>query len=141
MLFQYSWLGNVTTRKAASTAMTFLTRRSGGGGGNTNSCYCMIGNLYYGNHHHYNNNNNNQRMMMYHLSYNRIQGIATRTNPMLMGLEEFRDPVTRAERSRVLVGRKWSVKQLRRKNYDDLHKLWYVLVSFLFVCFVLFVCL
>eukprot|EP00594_Rhizosolenia_setigera_P015430 CAMPEP_0178957040 /NCGR_PEP_ID=MMETSP0789-20121207/10657_1 /TAXON_ID=3005 /ORGANISM="Rhizosolenia setigera, Strain CCMP 1694" /LENGTH=214 /DNA_ID=CAMNT_0020639173 /DNA_START=73 /DNA_END=717 /DNA_ORIENTATION=+ len=45
----------------------------------------------------------------------------------LMGLEEFRDTTSRSERMEKLVGREWTVKELRRKSYDDLHKLWYVL--------------
>lgn len=43
-----------------------------------------------------------------------------------MGIEEFFDPERKAGESFV-AGRAWTVVDLRRKNFDDLHKLWYVL--------------
>jgi large subunit ribosomal protein L47 len=43
-----------------------------------------------------------------------------------MGIEEFFDPERKAGEPFVS-GRSWTVVDLRRKDFDDLHKLWYVL--------------
>ena len=41
------------------------------------------------------------------------------------GLEEFYDRSTPLG-ERPIFGREWTVHELRRKNFDDLHKLWFV---------------
>lgn len=58
---------------------------------------------------------------------------STRTSPLPPTapggnlLDAFRDPLSREERLKSPVGRSWHARELRRKSFDDLHKLWYVL--------------
>jgi len=43
------------------------------------------------------------------------------------GFEEFVEPAKTKPTDVFVAGRSWTVSDLRRKNFDDLHKLWYVL--------------
>jgi large subunit ribosomal protein L47 len=53
--------------------------------------------------------------------------LSSNSNSPVSLLDAFRDPVDRQVRGDEPVGRSWSATELRRKSYEDLHKLWYVL--------------
>ena len=67
-----------------------------------------------------------------HLTQNRIlrlttsssRNISSSSTRLLSNLDQFRDPVSREKRFSETVGRSWTAKELRRKSFDDLHKLW-----------------
>eukprot|EP01041_Mallomonas_annulata_P005332 gene5332-10661_t len=47
--------------------------------------------------------------------------------PISRGIEEFFDPKKLKPTDVIITGRSWTAADLRRKSFDDLHKLWYVL--------------
>ncbi|CAN0195824.1 unnamed protein product [Laminaria digitata] len=53
--------------------------------------------------------------------------LSSRLRLPLRGLEEFRDPEIVKAGDVPIVGRQWTVPELRRKSFEDLHKLWFVL--------------
>ncbi|CAM9506117.1 unnamed protein product [Ectocarpus fasciculatus] len=53
--------------------------------------------------------------------------LSARLRLPMRGLEEFRDPEVVKAGDVPIVGRSWTVPELRRKSFEDLHKLWFVL--------------
>eukprot|EP00904_Undaria_pinnatifida_P013989 jgi/Undpi1/9720/HiC_scaffold_27.g12176.m1 len=53
--------------------------------------------------------------------------LSSRLRLPMRGLEDFRDPEIVKAGDVPIVGRHWTVPELRRKSFEDLHKLWFVL--------------
>eukprot|EP00752_Nemacystus_decipiens_P016761 g14999.t1 len=53
--------------------------------------------------------------------------LSARLRLPMRGLEEFRDPEIVKAGDVPIVGRSWTVPELRKKSFEDLHKLWFVL--------------
>lgn len=49
--------------------------------------------------------------------------------PVLRGLEEFFDKPVKEGETPQAAGRSWKAVELRTKSFDDLHKLWFVLLK------------
>ena len=61
------------------------------------------------------------------INSNKLRARNFQTSCFVRGIEEFKDVKTADANALVRAGRAWGAPELRRKSFDDLHKLWYVL--------------
>mmetsp|Transcript_35367 Transcript_35367/g.36025 ORF Transcript_35367/g.36025 Transcript_35367/m.36025 type:complete len:140 (+) Transcript_35367:157-576(+) len=75
-------------------------------------------------------------MNIYRINLSKVEGrrsfpqflsLAFHSTRRILGIEEFFDPKKVKASDAMVTGRGWTAADLRRKNFEDLHKLWYVL--------------
>ncbi|KAI9223095.1 mitochondrial 39-S ribosomal protein L47 (MRP-L47)-domain-containing protein [Blastocladiella britannica] len=69
-------------------------------------------------------------MSLFPRAFQRLRPTASRPSAMcLRGLNEFFETPTSVPVKEIHAGRAWDASELRKKSFDDLHKLWFVLLK------------
>ncbi|KAJ3366975.1 39S ribosomal protein L47, mitochondrial [Allomyces javanicus] len=69
-------------------------------------------------------------MSLFQRTFHRLRPSAQRYSAQCVrGLEEFFETKTSVPTEQIPAGRAWEAAELRQKSFEDLHKLWYVLLK------------